>query len=169
MRWFYATSVFIHILSAVVWIGGMIFIALIVVPVTRKPLFENVKTSLIQTIGERFRIIGWICLALFLLTGYLNIGFKGLGWDTIFYSAFWQSYVGRILQGKLILFGLILILSAIHDFVIGPWATRILEQNSDDPKGMKLRKTASWFARINLLLALMTAFLGIMLVRGALW
>ncbi|NIT56624.1 MAG: DUF4149 domain-containing protein, partial [Aliifodinibius sp.] len=83
MRWFYATSVFIHILSAVVWIGGMIFIALIVVPVTRKPLFENVKTSLIQTIGERFRIIGWICLALFLLTGYLNIGFKGLGWDTI--------------------------------------------------------------------------------------
>lgn len=169
MNWYYTISVFIHILSAVIWIGGMIFIAMIVVPVTRKPLFENIKTPLIQTMGERFRTVGWICLALFLITGYLNIGFKGLGWDTIFYSAFWKSYFGRVLHGKLMLFGIILILSAIHDFVIGPKATRILQQNSADPKGIKLRKSASWFARINLLLALAAAFFGIMLVRGAPW
>ena len=31
----YQLSVFLHILSAIVWIGGMFFLALVVVPATR--------------------------------------------------------------------------------------------------------------------------------------
>ena len=57
----YHLSVFLHILSAIIWIGGMLFLALVVVPTTRG-LPPSERAALFGAVGRRFRRVGWICI-----------------------------------------------------------------------------------------------------------
>ena len=50
----YQLSVFLHILSAIVWIGGMLFLPLVVVPATRG-LPSAERAALFGVVGRRFR------------------------------------------------------------------------------------------------------------------
>lgn len=169
VRWLYFLSVFIHILSAIIWLGGMLFLILIVVPVTRQEMFRALSTRLIHWTGVRFRTIGWICLLLLIITGSFNIFYRGYGWPDIWNGNLWKEYFGEILAIKLFLVGSILVLSALHDFYIGPRATELMQQNPDLKQAETFRKIASLIGRINLILGLVVVFLGIMLVRGWPW
>ncbi len=59
----------VHVLSAVTWLGGMLFIALILVPVTRRVQDPLLRLDLITQTGKRFRTVGWIALGLLVATG----------------------------------------------------------------------------------------------------
>lgn len=168
MRILYFLSVYLHILSAMVWIGGMIFLGLVLVPVVRKPLLRSRAAELIKWTGERFRYVGWVTISILIITGIFNVVFR-FGWHGLFSNELWGSRFGRILSVKLICVGIILLLSAIHDFYIGPRATEILERSPDSPEAGKIRRQASLFGRVNLLLSLVVVFLAIMLVRGTPW
>lgn len=168
MNSLYLISVFLHILSAVIWLGGMLFLALVLVPVLRKPQYRNQAGALFSYTGIQFRWIGWVCLILFLLTGTFNLLHRVGDFSTLLHEQFWQGSFGRLLLYKLLLFGIILLLSAVHDFIIGPRATRLWESSPDSPQSTAYRKTASWFGRINLLLGLAVVFLAVALVRGGL-
>lgn len=166
MRLLYLISVWLHILSAVVWIGGMIFLVLVLVPVTREKAYRSVAGALIHRTGVRFRWIGWICLTLLVLTGILNLYGRGYRWDHLVSGAFWQGPFGRALGIKLLLVSIILVLSIIHDFYVGPKATQVWRDSPGSTDARALRRQASWFGRINLLLALTVVAFGVMLVRG---
>jgi uncharacterized membrane protein len=56
----------LHVLGAIVWIGGMLFIALVLVPVVRR-LEPLERARLVQAIGLRFRTVGWIVVHDFVL------------------------------------------------------------------------------------------------------
>jgi putative copper export protein len=138
--------VWLHVLAAITWIGGMLFIALVLVPVARRLPDQTLRARLIHETGVRFRTVGWIALAVLVVTGALNL---------------WVHPVllsSPRLHGKLGLVGLTLILSGFHDFVLGPRAGA----PGADP-GVRLR--ASWIARINVLVALVIVLLGVSLFR----
>lgn len=166
---FYIFSVWLHVLAAAVWIGGMVFIALVLVPVTRQPEHRGVATSLIRWTGRRFRWIGWLSLALLLLSGTFNLAQRGFGRADLVSGRLWEGTFGRVLGIKLFLVAMILFLSILHDFVIGPRATELLQNHPGSPQALKLRRQASWMGRLNLILALIVVALGIMLVRGLVW
>lgn len=166
---FYLTSVWLHILAAAVWIGGMVFLVVVLVPVTRRPEYRGVAASLIHWTGLRFRWIGWLCLALLLLTGALNLAQRGFGWADLWSGQLWEGLFGGILAIKLVLLGVIFLFSALHDFVIGPRATALWQANPVSRDAMRLRRQAIWIGRLNLLLALIAVALGVMLVRGFPW
>lgn len=166
MHAFYIFSVWLHVLAAAVWIGGMVFIALVLVPATRRPEHRGVATSLIRWTGRRFRWIGWLSLALLLLTGIINLAYRGFGWADLVSGRLWEGPFGRALGIKLLLVAMISFLSILHDFVIGPRATDLLQNHPGSPKAMRLRRLASWMGRANLILALIVVALGIMMVRG---
>jgi hypothetical protein len=63
----------------------------------------------------------------------------------------------------LILFLIVVTISAYHDFYSGP---KSLQLNPDDPKSKKLIRTARIIGELNLLLALIAAGLGVVIVRG---
>ena len=136
----------LHVMAAITWIGGMLFIALVLVPVTRRVSDPALRTRLVQEAGRRFRTVGWIALGLLLLSGLGNLWFRPhlLG-------------VGRF-QWKLGLVVLALVLSAVHDFVLGPRAGR----PGADPA---LRVRASWLARVNVVVVVLAVLLGLAL-RG---
>ena len=104
-----------------------------------------------------------------IITGIANLEFRGYKISGMFDGSLWQGYFGNILAVKLGVFGIILILSAVHDFYIGPKATATWQHEPDSAAAKKLRKQASWIGRINLLLGLAIVFMAIMLVRGFPW
>lgn len=136
----------LHVLAAVVWIGGMLFIALVLVPVMRRLGDPALRARLVHETGMRFRTVGWIALGLLLASGLVNL------WMRPYLLAVPRFHV------KLGLVVLALALSAVHDFVLGPRAGA----PGADPA---LRVRASWIARANVLVVLAIVVLGLAL-RG---
>lgn len=166
---FYFVSVWVHLLAAIVWIGGMVFLAAVLVPALRRNEYSFLSASLIQWTGRRFRWVGWLCLVALVLTGFVNLSYRGIGWDALASGELWQTSFGRVLGAKLILLAAILSLSIFHDFVIGPRAANVLREKLQSNEARTLRRQASWIGRINLLLAVAVVALGTMLLRGTPW
>ena len=182
----YQVSVFLHIVSAIIWVGGMLFLALVVVPATRTvPAAE--RAALFGVLGRRFRTVGWACIATLLVTGTINLTYRGVTLENLFARELWASSFGAALALKLGVVALLLALSVYHDFVIGPRSVRALARHpgaglqagpgappavaAPSPAGpsaeaQRLRRRASLVGRAEAILALAAVALGIMLVRG---
>jgi len=162
----YLIAVWLHILAAAIWIGGMVFLSLVLVPVVRCPEYRGVAACLIRRTGLRFRWVGWTCLGVLLSTGTLNLVYRGMTWADVWSGRLWHGSSGGILGIKLLLVGLILCLSGLHDFVIGPRALALWQSNPLEPKAGRVRRQAGWIGRLNLILGLGAMACGVMLVRG---
>lgn len=165
MQALYVTSVFLHVLAAVVWLGGMFFLMLVVVPWLRAGNRAQAGAFLRDT-GIRFRGVGWACLLTLLGTGTLNLWFRRVGVSHFADPEWLASPFGRAVALKVLLFGLVLTISVAHDFRVGPAATRAMREDPAGPEAVRLRRAASWMGRANTLLAVALVFLGVVLVRG---
>jgi uncharacterized membrane protein len=163
----YQWIVWVHILAAIVWIGGMFFLPLVLVPVLRRQE-PKLRAALLDAVGRRFRTVGWIAIGVLLVTGVWNLRNRHLPWDTILSADLFAGVWGSILAWKLALVSVVLVISLVHDFRIGP-ASTAASQSDDRTRAERLRKTASWLGRINALLALAIVFLAVALVRGLPW
>jgi copper resistance protein D len=161
----YLISVWLHILAAMTWIGGMFFIVLVIVPSLRRG-DRAAATKLLGESGRRFRTVGWACFAILIATGSFNLYVRGVKLHD-FTSAEWlRSPFGKAIVFKLSIFAFVLVLSAIHDFAIGPRAVLELERDPSSAVSARLRRRASLMGRINALLALALVAFGVILVRG---
>ena len=162
----YYLSVFIHILSAIFWIGGMLFTAAVLVPASRHQLLKKKKGAFFTLVGRKFSRISWVLFLVLIVTGITNLLARGYSLSDLGTRAFWGSGFGSALFIKLHLFGLVLILSGIHDFYAGPKAAELMDNRPDDPKTKTYRKLSSWIGRINLLLGLGILYYAMLLLRG---
>ena len=48
MRGVYLLSVWLHIMAAIVWVGGTIFLVVVLVPAIRRPEFGGIASALIR-------------------------------------------------------------------------------------------------------------------------
>ena len=167
-RGVYQLSVFIHVISAVIWVGGMLFLALVIAPATRH-LPPGERAPLFSVIGRRFRVVGWICIGLLIVTGLFNVSARGIGWDDVASGQLAGSDFGRILGLKLLFVAAMLVLSTVHDFVLGPASASGWSDPAARQRAATLRRKASWFARANAVLALFVIALATALVRGVPW
>jgi putative copper export protein len=156
MSLWYLISVWLHIICAAFWIGGMLFLPLVLLPGIKQ---HPDRVALLYKTGITFRFYGWLVLFVLLLTGLTNMYGRGIPLTIEFLK---QSGYGRLLAYKLALFSLILLISGAHDFVFGKKALEEVQHNPDP----RLRLVARWSGRLNLLLALVMAFLGVALSRG---
>jgi copper resistance protein D len=167
MQTMHFIAILLHILAAIVWIGGMVCLGAVLIPVLRQSRTAGGQyTELIHRTGTRFRNVGWTCLAILVLTGVANLSRWGVGIERLTSSELWASPWGRILAVKLVLVAAALAMSGVHDFVVGPRATRTLRESPGSEKAGRLRRAAGWMGRTNLLIAVLVVALGIMLVRG---
>jgi uncharacterized membrane protein len=166
MRTLYLVSVWLHIVAATAWLGGMLFLVFVVVPALRRPELAANATSAIRVLGERYRTVGWSTLLVLLVTGAANVAFRAGSSRGVFEAEWWATPFGRILAAKLTLVLLVLLLSGLHDFLVGPRAGRLMAEAPGDPATGRWRTAARWMGRINLLFALAIVGLAIRLVRG---
>ena len=108
--------------------------------------------------GLKFRFYGYIVLAMMLVTGFLNIYFRGISFSMNF---FLESRYGSLVSLKILLFITMIIISVFHDLLFGRKAVK--EQLMDDPA---LKLIARWTGTVLLLISLVIAYIGVVISRA---
>src|SRR3972149_1165950 len=103
MEFFKILNFWIHLMSAAIWIGGILFISMVLLPAVKKSLSENLGGQFIRDLHVRFQKIAGILVLLLLVTGGINIHFSHL----LRGGAFSANYF-TILSVKIFLFGILL-------------------------------------------------------------
>lgn len=62
---------FFHLLATAIWIGGAVFIQLVLQP-SLKLIDPQQGSTLYGIVAKRFSIAGWACIAVLLVTGYIK-------------------------------------------------------------------------------------------------
>ena len=165
MRTLYLIAVWLHILSATIWIGGMAFLVLVVVPWLRKG-DRAIGGAFVRETGEQFRTVGWTCFAILLTTGTFSLWVRGVRLGDFLRLEWLTSPFGKSVVLKLALFTTVLVVSAVHDFWVGPRASLAIEQNPGSALAAASRRRASLLGRANVVLALLLVAVAVTLVRG---
>jgi len=165
----YQAAVAVHIVSAVVWLGGMLFLAMVMVPIARqalRPEDPGAGLEILKDAASRFLPVAWAAMIMLGLSGaYLAWEHWGIRPGVFF------SDTGRfmqILQVKTGLIMMVVLLSLIHDFWLGP---KILEKlDAARAAGQALpqslgRKIVRMTAGVNLLAAMTILVLAVWLIR----
>ncbi len=162
MPW-YHLNVTVHVLAALLWLGGMFFFAAVGAPVLRR-LEPDLRGRLFREMGIAFRRVGWIAIGVLVVTGVLNLWMLGyLRASVLGSAAFWSTPYGIALGWKIGLVALMLTLSAVHDFGVGP---RSAEAAPGSPQAAKLRRLAVHLARVNALAGVVLIYVAVRLARG---
>jgi uncharacterized membrane protein len=161
----YYLNVTIHVVAAMLWLGGMFFLGVVGAPVLRAIEPPALRQRLFQELGSKFRRVGWITIGVLVATGVLNLHFRGwLHWNGVLDSrSFWRSPTGHALAAKLTVVALMIAISAIHDFAYGPRAAR---EQPGSPPALALRKRAALLGRVNALLGVLLVAVAVRLARG---
>src|SRR4029078_11195307 len=112
--------IWLHVLAAVSWIGGSIFLSVVLVPVLRREPFASQKVALIRITALRFRPVVWGAIAILLLTGPMLLHQRGI---SMMNPSEWPT----ILSINLRLVAILLLLAVTHDLILGPRVGRILQ------------------------------------------
>ncbi len=166
VRWLYILSVYTHILLATFWIGGMIFLSFVLLPAIRKPEYARYYHRLVNDTGVNFSRLGWWALGLFFITGLYQLHVRGIEWYDLFKLKTYTTPTGRLVGLKLSFYTAILILQALHDFFVGPRATRLGDEAPDSPEYRRYKAYARTIGMLVFFLSLSMALFGVMIVRG---
>lgn len=160
----YFINVTVHVFAALFWLGGMFFLAVVGAPVLRSVEPPELRALLFRRLGEQFRTAGWIAIVVLLVTGTLNLYFRGmLTLDVLASADYWNSRYGRSLAWKLGAVTAMLIVQAIHDFSVGPAAARL---TPGTPEALATRRRAALLARLSAVLGIIVVIAAVRLARG---
>lgn len=160
----YLVSVALHVLAALLWVGGMFFLAAVGAPALRRLEPPSLRARLFRDLGLRFRTVGWWCIGVLVLTGAANLHFRGvLRADVLAASEFWNSRFGSALAWKLAAVAAMILVSWLHDFVVGPAASRA---EAGAERARALRRRASLLARANAILGVAVVLAAVYLARA---
>jgi putative copper resistance protein D len=147
--------VWIHLTAATFWVGGMLFLSLVAVPLFKKlPDPASAQLEFIN-LARRFRMLTWVAMFLLIVTGatllsnYVNFSEAPVVWPP------------EVLI-KLSLVLLLIVVSLLHDQIIGP-KVRTLKLKPI----AELAKTERLLLRISPLLARLTLLLGLAILFAA--
>lgn len=160
----YLALVVVHVLAAMVWVGGVLFLALVGAPALRRVEPAELRAALFASLGMRFRAVGWSAVVLLLVSGTALL--HGRGWltgDLLLNGDFWATRAGGALAWKLGLVLLMVLLTAVHDVALSP--SRVLAQESD-PSWPRRRRSAILLARAGSLAAVGAVIAAVVLARS---
>ncbi|MGM0555345.1 MAG: CopD family protein [Myxococcota bacterium] len=131
----YPYLVVLHVLAAIVWVGGVFFIGAVAMPIAGG--MGRAGREVLRAVARRFRPIGWAALVVLVATGSAFLYRWGATWETLFDLSFFEAPHARLLGYKLVFVGIMLVVSFVHDFIIGPRASQA-EPNTEHAKSLRL-------------------------------
>jgi copper resistance protein D len=160
----YWLSVTLHILAALAWLGGMFFLALVGAPVLRRVEPPELRSRLFNDLGERARTAGWASIGILVVTGLLNLHYRGLlSGEVLLHPEFWGTPMGLALSWKLVAVLVMLVVSAAHDFILGPRAGTLPQGSAERERA---RRWSALLARGNALVGIFLVYWAVRLARG---
>ena len=151
--------VWLHIVAAITWIGGMIFLSLILVPEFRRAGLAGERMLLFRDIARRFRRCVWLAMAMLVGTGVVLLDGRGL---VLTDPLSWP----RVLQIKLALVACLVGLSLSHDLFLGPRQVKADSAGHEPSEASLTRSLFRLVPRLSLLLALGVVFAAVVFVRS---
>lgn len=152
----------LHLLAAVAWIGGMVFLSIVLVPaLKREGGLTGERQQFFHDVARRFRVVVWTSFAVLLVTGPILLSGRR---DRLGSAEVWMT----ILNAKLSLVGLLLVLTAAHDFWLGPLRQRRIASSpgTGGASGGVLQRAVRWVPRVALVVGLGIVVLGAALVKS---
>jgi uncharacterized membrane protein len=164
----YEISVWIHILMAAIWVGGLIYTAAIAVPFAVSRGAED-RQRILRGLGRRFRRIGWAAIIVLIITGLGNLLLRPSPvrlYQLVNGEAFDPQRVyepiATWLPWKLILIAVMIALMLYHDIT----STRAARQHEGDAESAPGNRGGSMAAALATLLAIAILYISVRLVRG---
>lgn len=146
MRVIYLTSVWLHVLAAMTWVGGMVaFVAAVMPYFRRRPDAE--RAAFLDWFGPRFRLITWTCFAIFAITGTFNLWARGVRPGDFLRPEWRATPFGSMLLMKLAAVSIAVAISVVHERTAS-------------------RASARWVGRSLLAAALVITIAAVALVRA---
>jgi len=143
----------VHLLAAIVWVGGTIVLVFVAVPPVQR-LEGEARVRTLRAFGERWRPIGWSSLVVAIGTG-IAIAARAHAFDTTPTRFDW------VLAIKGALVGVLVVGAYLHDFVLGPGLARQIREGETQ----SLRPVLTAIGRLNLLVTIVLPVLGALLAE----
>jgi uncharacterized membrane protein len=106
---------FVHVVSAMTWVGGQLTISAMVLPVVRRLLSDQERRPVLSAVGRRFGLFTVVAfLPLQVGTGILLACHKG-----VTFASLADPGYGRTLAAKLVAFALVMAAAGAHGWATG--------------------------------------------------
>ncbi len=149
----------IHIFSAIFFVGGSFFIWLVVVPASFKITDdEKLRTRIVGLIGKQFALFTDITLAILVITGIYNATWY-LNYDV---SNLFDTNYGQTLLAKIILVGIMIIILYGNNIYHGKRIMQMAREGRFEEM-RRLRKWSHFFSYITLALLMIITILAVAL------
>jgi uncharacterized membrane protein len=164
----YFLNVWIHIVAAAIWTGGLIYTAAVAVPFALLHPPDE-RQRLLRGLARRFRWIGWGSIGVLILTGLGNlmlrltpIKFSQIVNGDVFNPEKVEHLIAIWLPWKLMFVVVMIGLMAFHD-ITSIQAAKRHEGSPDTAPGNRMGSRAAALAT---LVALLVLYVSVRLVRG---
>lgn len=155
--------VWIHLVFSSIWVGGAIFLGIVLAPFLKNIIPDaNKRVSFMVAVGRRFNYLGGSSLIVLVITGIYNArGFFNQP------HLFLESNYGYILLAKIILVCVMFAIYIIHIKILNKnIEKKILEKNVPDEYFATLRNRIIVLGRITVVLSISILFLAALLDGG---
>ncbi|MDP2689196.1 MAG: DUF4149 domain-containing protein [Deltaproteobacteria bacterium] len=150
-------ALFLHIISAIFWVGGMLFLVAVVAPYLKTLSDPKDRSKIYQVVGKQYRLWGWVAIVTLLTTGPIILYLLyGVPIDAVLSPGLHSTGFGKALAVKLALVALIVLSSLVHDFWLGP-------RSRSSPSFSKIARI---FGRTNLIIALLIVLFAVFIRTG---
>jgi putative copper export protein len=136
----------LHLVSAAVWAGGLVFLG-VAVGAARRTLSDDARIAFFRAIGRRFAVVGGVALLLLIATG------TDMASDREVWGDLTDTSYGKTLLAKLVVVGLVIVLTIVHSVVQGPALSRLRERAAERPDDAELaaviRSRSRWAGAVS--------------------
>ncbi len=160
MTLFNLILVWIHLTAATFWIGGMLFLSLVAIPLLKKDPDPSSAQRGFINLARRFRTLVWMVLVLLVVSGALLLPNHVLSVS----PAEWPTVV----LVKLLLVLLLIVASLAHDKFLAPKVRTLKRKPVVELTSLEkiLIRFSPLIGRLTLLLGLAILFVAVLLVRS---
>ena len=148
----------LHLLGVATWLGGMIFLGAVVVPVVRASGGVQASRDLITRVARRFGVIGGAAWFLILITGFGLLDHRGIK-----FSELTDTDYGRRVLEKFVLLILLGVAVVAHSVIQGPRVRRA-EEAGDEAGARRWKMIGGILDGLMLLMTLAALWLAASLV-----
>jgi uncharacterized membrane protein len=155
-----AVTPWLHILGVAVWLGPQLFLFVAAIPAVRSIDDTAVRARVLRTITTRFGWLAWSALLVIVLSGISNIFQEASDFDHLLdFDYRWVNYFAP----KMVLVGVMVLLTAIHSFAVGPRQLALLESGDTGEEAARMRRASIIINSLVLLTSVIVVFLGVLL------
>ncbi|MEO6203428.1 MAG: hypothetical protein ABIP82_09460 [Nitrospirales bacterium] len=162
VKFLYIILVWTHLIAATFWVGGMLFLSLVAVPLLKQDSDPLSAQRGFVNLARRFRTLVWSALFILVVTGSILLGNVINSWVSI---GSWPPVV----LTKLALVFLLVVVSLGHDRIIGPKVRTLKSKAASElsiGEGLLLR-FSPLLGRLTLLLGLGVLLAAVIMVRSS--